>query len=91
MSALIPNAELVAQASQLSQLVSVIVNATQIVEAHAAKGDLSLEGTHSQTDALSTPEVREAIQIIEGACAQLCIMVARPSHTILNVSYPVVS
>ncbi len=42
MSALISNAALVTQVSQPSELVSVITSATQIVEAHAAKGDLSL-------------------------------------------------
>ncbi|KXN85135.1 L-sorbose 1-dehydrogenase [Leucoagaricus sp. SymC.cos] len=33
-------------------------------------------------------DVRQAAQILEGACAQLCATLLRPNHTILNVSAP---
>ncbi|KAK0443652.1 uncharacterized protein EV420DRAFT_1484876 [Desarmillaria tabescens] len=33
-------------------------------------------------------ELMEAIQTIEGACAQLCALVARPNHTMLNMFEP---
>ncbi|KAG7098238.1 hypothetical protein E1B28_000202 [Marasmius oreades] len=69
--------------SQLSKLLALINNATKVIEAQTST-DLSLDKTTTENDALSTPEVREAIRIIEGACAQLVASVARPSHTILN-------
>ncbi|KAG7090647.1 hypothetical protein E1B28_009748 [Marasmius oreades] len=69
--------------SQLSQLVALINNATKVIEARTS-ADVSLDRTSTEDDALSTPEVREAIRIVEGACAQLVASVARPSHTILN-------
>ncbi|KAJ6571673.1 S-adenosyl-L-methionine-dependent methyltransferase [Mycena capillaripes] len=33
---------------------------------------------------LSAPEMKEAVQVLEGACAQLCATLARPNHTVLN-------
>ncbi|KAF7323937.1 Methyltransf-2 domain-containing protein [Mycena kentingensis (nom. inval.)] len=33
---------------------------------------------------LSSPTMREAVQVLEGACAQLCATLARPQHTVLN-------
>lgn len=35
-----------------------------------------------------TPELSEAIKILEGACAQLSFTCASPGYTIVNVSYP---
>lgn len=71
--------------SELSQLVQLIADATKVVEAHAGPGDLALDKITSQSDALSSPEVREAIQIIEAATAQLVASVSRPSHNVVNV------
>ncbi len=41
---------------------------------------------HPLDDQVSSTEMREAIQTIEGACAQLCALVARPNRTMLSVS-----
>ncbi|KAK0443668.1 S-adenosyl-L-methionine-dependent methyltransferase [Desarmillaria tabescens] len=76
--------------SQLSQLVSLIANATKFVEdtfSKAAEPNVpSLDDTtsHPLDDQVSSMEMREAIQTIEGACAQLCALVARPNRTMLN-------
>lgn len=77
--------------TQLSELVSLISKATKVVEAEFSKSDKpevpSLDDTTPHPlDELSSMETREAVAIIEGACAQLCALVARPSHTVLNVS-----
>ncbi|KAG6919697.1 hypothetical protein DXG01_002643 [Tephrocybe rancida] len=39
---------------------------------------------HPFDTAVYSLELRNAVQILEGACAQLCATVARPSHTMLN-------
>ncbi|KAJ6484367.1 S-adenosyl-L-methionine-dependent methyltransferase [Mycena vitilis] len=39
---------------------------------------------HPLDGKLSAPEMKEAVQILEGACAQLCATLARPNHTVLN-------
>jgi hypothetical protein len=76
--------------TQLSELVALISNATKVVEAEFAKSENpkipSLDDTTTHPfDDRSSMEMKEAVRIIEGACAQLCATVARPSHTILNV------
>jgi hypothetical protein len=79
------------QTGQLSALVDLIANATKIVDAHYQKSVKpyvpSLEDleSHPLDDEISDAELRNAIQTIEGACAQLSATVARPSHTIVNV------
>ncbi|KAK0476361.1 S-adenosyl-L-methionine-dependent methyltransferase [Armillaria novae-zelandiae] len=76
--------------SQLFQLVSLIANATKLVEdafAHTSNPDVpTLDDTapHPLDDQVSSAEMREAIQTIEGACAQLCALVARPNRTMLG-------
>ncbi|KAE9396648.1 S-adenosyl-L-methionine-dependent methyltransferase [Gymnopus androsaceus JB14] len=75
--------------TQLSELVSLISEATKVVEAEFAKSEdpqvPSLDDTTPHPlDDLSSMEMKEAVKIIEGACAQLCALVARPSHTVLN-------
>lgn len=78
------------QTGQLSALVDLIANATKIVEAHYRKSvkpyvsSLDDLESHPLDDELSDAELRNAIQTIEGACAQLSATVARPSHTIVN-------
>lgn len=80
--------------SHLSSLVSLIANATKLVESRfevsAQPYVPTLDNTeeHPLDKTLLDPELRAAIQTIEGACAQLCATVARPSHTIVNVSRP---
>jgi hypothetical protein len=79
------------QPSQLSALVALIASATQLVESRFKTSSKpyvpSLDDTeeHPLDSAFADPELRAAIQTIEGACAQLCATVARPSHTIVNV------
>jgi len=81
-----------AQPSQLSRLVSLISEATKLVESRFMSSSNpyvpSLDDTdpHPLDTQLSDPALRAAVQTIEGACAQLCALVARPSHTIVNVS-----
>ena len=74
-------------------LVSLIVNAAKIIEAEYAKSpqpsipsldDLS---PHPLDAEISSAELKQATRILEGACAQLCATVARPGHTMVNVSY----
>ncbi|RDB18706.1 3-O-methyltransferase 2 [Hypsizygus marmoreus] len=75
---------------QVSALVALITNAAKTVEAHYAKSSKpyvpSLDDLtpHPLDSEISSPELREAIQTLEGACAQLCATVARPNHTVLN-------
>ena len=76
----------------VSALVALIVSAAKSIEAEYAKAstpfvpsldDLTPHPLDSQT---SSAALRQATQILEGACTQLCATVARPQHTILNVS-----
>ena len=73
-------------------LISFIVNAAKTIEAEYAKSsqpsipsldDLS---PHPLDTEISSAGLREATRILEGACAQLCATVARPGHTMVNVS-----
>ncbi|KAK0220874.1 S-adenosyl-L-methionine-dependent methyltransferase [Armillaria nabsnona] len=81
--------------SQLSELVSLIANTTKFVEdtfAKTSRPDVpSLDDVapHPLDDQVSSTEMREAIQMIEGACAQLCALVARPNRTMLSMFEPV--
>ena len=76
---------------QISALVSLISDATRTIEAQFAKSSKplvpSLDDTtpHPIDAQVSSAELRTAVQILEGACAQLCATVARPNHTIVNV------
>ena len=72
-------------------LVALIVNAAKTVEAEYAKSsqpsipsldDLS---PHPLDTEISSPGLKQATQILEGACAQLCATIARPDHTVVNV------
>ncbi|TFK36164.1 S-adenosyl-L-methionine-dependent methyltransferase [Crucibulum laeve] len=76
---------------QLSALVTLIADATKVVESHYQKfpekpyvPSLDDVEPHPLDDAISDKELRNAIQTIEGACAQLTATVARPSHTLVN-------
>ncbi|KAK0220855.1 O-methyltransferase-domain-containing protein [Armillaria nabsnona] len=75
----------------LSELVSLIAGAVDVVQSVFAK--TSLPEVPSLNDTVHHPldspesysmEMMEAVQTIEGACAQLCALVARPNHTMLN-------
>ena len=79
--------------SEISALVALITDASKIVEHHYAKSAIptvpSLNDTepHPLDNEINDAELRNAIQIIEGACLQLSATVARPDHTIINVSF----
>jgi hypothetical protein len=78
---------------QISALVALITDASKIVEQHYAKSPIpvvpSLDDTesHPLDNELYENDLRNAIQIIEGACLQLTATVAKPDHTLTNVSY----
>ncbi|KAF8815775.1 S-adenosyl-L-methionine-dependent methyltransferase [Phlegmacium glaucopus] len=75
---------------QISALVALIADASKIVEQHYAKSASpvvpSLDDTesHPLDNEIYDKDLRNAIQIIEGACLQLSATVARPSHTLVN-------
>jgi len=76
----------------VSDLVALIVSAAKSIEAEYAKSSTpsvpSLDDLtpHPLDSQISSAALREATQILEGACTQLCATVARPQHTIVNVS-----
>ncbi|KAG6826138.1 hypothetical protein H0H93_016778, partial [Arthromyces matolae] len=80
--------------SELSALLALISDAVKIVEAEFYRSTVdskslgvpSLEDVdpHPLDTEVYSDEMRNAIQVLEGACAQLCATVARPSHTMLN-------
>ncbi|KAH6915484.1 O-methyltransferase-domain-containing protein [Coprinopsis sp. MPI-PUGE-AT-0042] len=80
-----PNAE------ALSSLVALIANATKTVESHFLSSQESgyipsLDDTteHPFDSQLSPPDVRQAVQTIEAACAQLCATVLKPRTAVYN-------
>ncbi|TFK39899.1 S-adenosyl-L-methionine-dependent methyltransferase [Crucibulum laeve] len=80
---------MVSTSNGLSALVSLISDATKVIEAEYQRdphGIPSLEdlGPHPFDTAVYSTAMRNAIQVLEGACAQLCATVGRPSHTMLN-------
>ena len=78
--------------SQVAALVGLISDAARTIEAQYAKSSQpsvpSLDDTtpHPLDSQIASMELKLAIQTLEGACAQLCATVARPNHTITNVS-----
>ncbi|EAU82335.1 hypothetical protein CC1G_06645 [Coprinopsis cinerea okayama7 len=85
---------MVAKDGSLSTLVSLISDATAIVEAHFKASSKpyvpSLDDTeeHPLDTQLYTPELRKAVQTIEAACAQLCATVAKPNRSVVNLYSP---
>lgn len=81
-------ANTVAQLNALVDLISTSLK--EVVEAYARAGcDIpSLDST--ETGPFDVPEntpleLTKAIQVIEGACGQLCAAVAAPGHVVTNV------
>lgn len=78
---------------QISALVALITDASKVVEQHYAKSASRVVPSLDETDShpsdagVYDTDLRNAIQTIEGACLQLTATVARPDHTIVNVSY----
>ncbi|KAJ7770465.1 S-adenosyl-L-methionine-dependent methyltransferase, partial [Mycena metata] len=72
----------------ISSLLTLINSATRTLQAVYSKNDgiprLDDTEPHPLDGKLSAPEMKEAVQVLEGACAQLCATLARPNHTIVN-------
>ncbi|KAK7046634.1 3-O-methyltransferase 2 [Favolaschia claudopus] len=73
----------------VSSLLKLIKDAARTLQAGYIEADghlPSLDETepHPLDRKLSTPEMQEAAQTLEGACAQLCATLTRPNHTVLN-------
>jgi hypothetical protein len=83
--------------AQLSALVGLISDATRNIEAQFAKSSKpfvpSLDDTspHPLDIQISSMELKIAIRTLEAACAQLCATLARPNHTVTNVSLAALS
>ncbi|KAJ6511857.1 S-adenosyl-L-methionine-dependent methyltransferase [Mycena vulgaris] len=75
--------------NQISPLLALISQAAAVLESQYGHVP-SLDGAepHPLDGQISSPEMKEAIQVLEGACAQLCATLARPSHIILNSLEP---
>ncbi|KAG6916946.1 hypothetical protein DXG01_004633 [Tephrocybe rancida] len=76
---------------RVSELVTLITNAARAIEFHYSQlssqpyvPSLDDISPHPMDSAISSPALKDAVQILEGACAQLSATVARPSHTVLN-------
>ena len=70
-------------------LVALIVSAAKNIEAEYMKS--SIPSVPSLDDITPHPldsstVLRQATEILEGACAQLCATVASPQYTVINVS-----
>ncbi|KAJ7895694.1 S-adenosyl-L-methionine-dependent methyltransferase [Mycena leptocephala] len=75
--------------SPVSALVALITNAAKKLETEYNKSpegvpDLDSTTLHSFDKQISSFEMIQAVQVLEGACAQLCATLARPNHTAVN-------
>lgn len=78
--------------SEISALVSIITNAANTIESYYKTSETkpyvpSLDEIepHPLDHTAYPPDVRHAVQTLEGACNQLSTTIARPGHTMLNV------
>lgn len=76
--------------SEISSLVSLIADAASSIESYykANSGTVpSLDDAepHPLDNVPHPSEIRQAVQILEGACLQLSTTLSRPGHTMLNV------
>jgi len=69
------------QNRQLQTLLSLINNATEVVDRHLSSSSYPAQDGHND------PELRVSIYTIEAACSQLVCEVARPSDVLVNVSF----
>ena len=84
---------------QISALAKLVSDASKIVEAHCAKSSKPYVPSLDDTEpyplesmigwTIGRERITDCVRtwIIEGGCAQLSATVARPSHTIVNVSW----
>jgi len=77
--------------SDITSLVSIITAAASQIESfykdQSPKPVPTLDDVdpHPLDDGICPLEVKHSVQMLEGACAQLCATLSRPNHTILNV------
>ncbi|KII92557.1 hypothetical protein PLICRDRAFT_134252 [Plicaturopsis crispa FD-325 SS-3] len=75
--------------SHIDALLSLINSAAQQAVAEFQKGGHgvpTLDHAHPNDTMVDTLPMRKAIQILEGACEQLCSTLAQPAHTLVNRS-----
>ncbi len=77
--------------NHIHQLVALITSAAKTIEDEFAKSPEPIIPTLDDVkphplDGSPGDAIRQAVAILDGACAQLCASVAPPSHTIVNVS-----
>ena len=83
---------MIAPGGNVPALLSLVFKAAKTIEAEYAKSTQpsipSLDDLepHPLDTEISSAGLKQATQILEGACAQLCATVARPGHTMVNVS-----
>jgi len=75
--------------TEADQLLALISSSTHtILRAYEDAGRPSpdLRDTRKSAETLLTPVTRDATRVLEGACAQLCALLAHPSMMMLNRS-----
>ena len=75
--------------TEADQLLALISSSTRtIIRAYedAGRPTPDLNASIASSEALLTPVTREATKVLEGACAQLCALLAHPSFLMLNRS-----
>ena len=77
---------------ELNGLLDLLVTSLQAIEAEYEEGGHPLPaldsvdpGPYDVPENMS-PQLTRAVQIVEGACAQICAFVAPPGHSVANVS-----
>lgn len=82
---------------QLKGLLELLTASLQTIEHEYEAGGHSLpfldsenSGPYDVPEAMSS-QLTRAVQIVEGACAQICAYVAPPGHSISNVRLPALS
>ena len=78
-------------ASDISSLVSIITTATSSIESFYKNSSKKPVPTLDDVDShpldvgIYLLEVKHSVQMLEGACTQLCATLSRPNHTMLSV------
>ncbi|KAG5328219.1 hypothetical protein C0989_010791, partial [Termitomyces sp. Mn162] len=78
---------------QISALVALIKDTANTIESYCKNSSLppipSLDSSdsHPLDSAFTSAPLGDAVRVLEGACAQLCATLARPSHTVLNRAF----
>lgn len=72
--------------AHLSELAELITKSVQTVLSEYAAASRPVPSLDSTDPTLVNPPIREAIRVLESACAQLCVSVAPANHILVNVS-----